>query len=88
MQPARNAIAASSIVSMSPPFSRWHARCIVGMAFVLMIGTVVGYAWSVVSLHRQARHGLPAHIAAPQRKLTAVAPLARPATHVGGHSRA
>ena len=88
MQPARNAIAASSIVSMSPPFSRWHARCIVGMAFVLMIGTVVGYAWSVVSLHRQARHGLPGCTAVPPRKLGAVAPLVRPADHVGMHSRA
>ncbi len=88
MQPARNFARASPTTSISPTFVHWHAHCILGMAFVLMIGLVGGYAWSVVSLHRQARHGLPARTATAQRKLGVVTPLARPTNHVGMHSRA
>jgi len=88
MQLARHPAQTWSTTSISPTSERWHTHCIVGMAFVLMIGLVVGYAWSVVSLHRQARHGLPARAATAQRTLAVVAPLARPAGRVGLHSRA
>lgn len=88
MQSARNSARAPLTTSSSTSFVHWHAHCIVGMAFVLMSGVVVGYAWSVVSLHRQARHGLPARTTTTQRKLGVVTRLARPANHVGMHSRA